>query len=120
MGKLLDLVMLDTRNYDRSITTLDYNNEYIYDISNDAGRSLMGSRQENVRRVVKISQYALTVHHSGSIAHYPTLLLAVLPGESSEIRSSSLESTLPHGLELSRTPLTETNGMATWPIETEH
>ncbi|KAE9988944.1 hypothetical protein EG327_003157 [Venturia inaequalis] len=47
MGKLLDLVMLDTRNYDRSITTLDYNNEYIYDISNDAGRSLMGSRQEN-------------------------------------------------------------------------
>lgn len=52
MGKLLDLVMLDTRNYDRSITTLDYNNDYIHDISNDAGRSLMGSRQENVRTPV--------------------------------------------------------------------
>lgn len=47
MGKLLDLVMLDTRNYDRSVTTLDWNDNYIYDISNDAGRSLMGSRQEN-------------------------------------------------------------------------
>jgi alkaline phosphatase D len=50
LGKLVDLVMLDTRNYDRSITTLGnggYNEKYIYDISNDAGRSLMGSRQEN-------------------------------------------------------------------------
>ncbi|KAF2433346.1 alkaline phosphatase-like protein [Tothia fuscella] len=47
MGKLLDLVMLDTRNYDRSITTLNYNDDYISEISNDAGRSLMGSRQEN-------------------------------------------------------------------------
>ncbi|KAK3390794.1 alkaline phosphatase-like protein [Podospora didyma] len=47
MGKLLDLVMLDTRNYDRSITSVNYNFEYIKAISNDAGRSLMGSRQEN-------------------------------------------------------------------------
>lgn len=48
MGKLFDLIMLDTRNYDRSITTLGgWNDEYIYDISNDAGRSLMGGRQEN-------------------------------------------------------------------------
>lgn len=47
MGKLFDLVMLDTRNYDRSITTLGWNDDYIYEISNDAGRSLMGSHQEN-------------------------------------------------------------------------
>lgn len=47
VGNLFDLIMLDTRNYDRSITTLDWNNDYIYDISNDAGRSLMGSHQEN-------------------------------------------------------------------------
>lgn len=39
--------MLDTRAYDRSITDLYWNTDYIHDISNDAGRSLMGSRQEN-------------------------------------------------------------------------
>lgn len=33
--------------YDRSITDLYWNTDYINDISNDAGRSLMGSRQEN-------------------------------------------------------------------------
>lgn len=47
IGKLLDLVMLDTRHYDRSITDLGWNSDYITDISNDAARSLMGSRQEN-------------------------------------------------------------------------
>lgn len=47
IGKLLDLVMLDTRNYDRSITDLYWNTDYIHAISNDAGRSLMGSRQEH-------------------------------------------------------------------------
>ena len=47
MGKLLDLVILDTRNYDRSITTLGWNNDYIDHIRDDASRTLMGSRQEN-------------------------------------------------------------------------
>ncbi|KAF2762522.1 alkaline phosphatase [Pseudovirgaria hyperparasitica] len=47
LGKIADLIILDTRNYDRSITDLSYNEDYIYDIANDAGRSLMGSRQEN-------------------------------------------------------------------------
>ncbi|KAG9202416.1 hypothetical protein G6514_004392 [Epicoccum nigrum] len=47
IGKLVDLTMLDTRNYDRSITDLYWNTDYIHEISNDAGRSLMGSRQEN-------------------------------------------------------------------------
>ena len=47
IGKLVDLVMLDTRQYDRSITDLYWNTDYIEEISNDAGRSLMGSRQEN-------------------------------------------------------------------------
>lgn len=48
LGKLLDLVMLDTRNYDRSITTLGgWNDDYVTEISNDAGRTLMGSDQEN-------------------------------------------------------------------------
>ncbi|KAK5069213.1 hypothetical protein LTR64_008633 [Lithohypha guttulata] len=47
IGKLFDLMMLDTRNYDRSITDLYWNTDYIHAISNDAGRSMMGSRQEN-------------------------------------------------------------------------
>ncbi|KAG8623525.1 hypothetical protein KVT40_008501 [Elsinoe batatas] len=47
LGKLLDLTILDTRNYDRSITDLNYNENYIPKIANDAGRTLMGSDQEN-------------------------------------------------------------------------
>ena len=47
IGSLLDLIMLDTRQYDRSITDLYWNTHYIHEISNDAGRSMMGSRQEN-------------------------------------------------------------------------
>ena len=47
LGSLVDLVMLDTRQYDRSITDLYWNTEYIKTISDDTGRSLMGSRQEN-------------------------------------------------------------------------
>jgi alkaline phosphatase D len=47
IGKLVDLMMLDTRQYDRSITDLYWNTDYVHSISNDAGRSLMGSRQEN-------------------------------------------------------------------------
>jgi hypothetical protein len=42
-----NVVMLDTRNYDRSITTLDWNDDYIEELKDDAGRSLMGSAQEN-------------------------------------------------------------------------
>lgn len=40
-------MLLDTRNYDRSITDLYWNKHYIEQIHDDAGRSLMGSRQEN-------------------------------------------------------------------------
>ena len=66
MGKLMDFIVLDTRNYDRSITTLGTlecavisfvkllivaiageNNDYIALISDDASRTLMGSNQEN-------------------------------------------------------------------------
>lgn len=47
MGKLLDLIILDTRNYDRSITSLDWNDGYIDMIRDDPSRTLMGSRQEN-------------------------------------------------------------------------
>ncbi|KAL1960530.1 hypothetical protein VTO42DRAFT_7109 [Malbranchea cinnamomea] len=47
MGDLLDLIMLDTRHYDRSITGLGWNNNYIGLIEDDASRTLMGARQEN-------------------------------------------------------------------------
>ncbi|OTB08799.1 hypothetical protein M426DRAFT_262240 [Hypoxylon sp. CI-4A] len=47
MGNLLDLIILDTRNYDRSITSLYWNDDYIDLIRDDASRTLMGSRQEH-------------------------------------------------------------------------
>ena len=47
IGSLLDLIMLDTRQYDRSITDLYWNTHYVHQISNDASRSMMGNRQEN-------------------------------------------------------------------------
>jgi alkaline phosphatase D len=47
IGNLVDLIMLDTRQYDRSITDLYWNTGYVHSISDDAGRSMMGSRQEN-------------------------------------------------------------------------
>jgi alkaline phosphatase D len=47
LGSMVDLVMLDTRNYDRSITDLGWNDQYIELIRDEASRSLMGSRQEN-------------------------------------------------------------------------
>ena len=47
LGNLVDLIILDTRNYDRSITSLGWNDAYIELIRNEASRSLMGSRQEN-------------------------------------------------------------------------
>ncbi|EMR71240.1 putative alkaline phosphatase-like protein [Eutypa lata UCREL1] len=47
LGSLMDLIILDTRNYDRSITSLGWNDDYIDLIRDDAGRTLMGSHQEN-------------------------------------------------------------------------
>ncbi|KAJ8606207.1 hypothetical protein MRB53_041149 [Persea americana] len=47
IGSLFDLIMLDTRQYDRSITDLYWNTDYIHSLANDAGRTMMGSRQEN-------------------------------------------------------------------------
>ena len=47
MGKLLDLIILDTRVYDRSITSLGWNDEYIDLIRDDPSRSLMGASQES-------------------------------------------------------------------------
>ncbi|KAF1808107.1 alkaline phosphatase-like protein [Eremomyces bilateralis CBS 781.70] len=47
LGKTLDLIMLDTRNYDRSIVDLGWNDNYIQLLKGHAARTLMGSRQEN-------------------------------------------------------------------------
>ncbi|KAI9817509.1 MAG: hypothetical protein M1827_001119 [Pycnora praestabilis] len=44
IGNLIDLIM---RYVTISITDLYWNTHYIHEISNDAGRSMMGSRQEN-------------------------------------------------------------------------
>ncbi|KAI5778308.1 phosphodiesterase/alkaline phosphatase D precursor [Geopyxis carbonaria] len=47
IGDLIDLLMLDTRNYDRSITDLYWNTDYVSTIAGDASRTLMGARQES-------------------------------------------------------------------------
>ncbi|KAI0332126.1 hypothetical protein GY45DRAFT_1247315 [Cubamyces sp. BRFM 1775] len=49
IGKLLDLTMLDTRQYDRDITDLYYNTGmYLIDsIADEESRSLMGNEQES-------------------------------------------------------------------------
>ncbi|KAI0273709.1 PhoD-like phosphatase-domain-containing protein [Gloeopeniophorella convolvens] len=46
IGKLLDLTMLDTRQYDRDLTDVYYNTEFVNTISSFANRSLMGFPQE--------------------------------------------------------------------------
>lgn len=58
LGSLLDVLMLDTRNYDRSITDLTWNKGYVEQLSNDASRSLMGSRQESwfYRNLIKSAE----------------------------------------------------------------
>lgn len=45
-GKLADIFMLDTRNFDRDITDIYWNTASIAAMSNDTGRSLMGGKQE--------------------------------------------------------------------------
>lgn len=45
-GKLADLFMLDTRNFDRDLTDLYWNTQQVAAISNDTDRSLMGGKQE--------------------------------------------------------------------------
>ncbi|EER26603.1 alkaline phosphatase family protein [Coccidioides posadasii C735 delta SOWgp] len=47
LGSLVDVIMLDTRNYDRSITNLYWNKDYVDQLKNEPNRSLMGSKQEN-------------------------------------------------------------------------
>ncbi|KAJ7470691.1 PhoD-like phosphatase-domain-containing protein [Mycena latifolia] len=49
IGKLLDLTMLDTRQYDRDVTDVNYNHgtlDLVVSLSTFANRSLMGAAQE--------------------------------------------------------------------------
>jgi alkaline phosphatase D len=82
IGNLIDLLMLDTRVYDRSITDLYWNTDYIQDISNDAGRSLMGSRQENwfYNTLIKSSRRGATWRIIGSQIVFSRVNVSVLAG----------------------------------------
>ena len=46
-GTLADLILLDTRQYNRDVTDLYYNTVDVKAIRNDEARSLMGGLQEN-------------------------------------------------------------------------
>lgn len=80
LGSLVDLLMLDTRNYDRSITTLGWNNKYVAEISNDASRTLMGSNQENwfYRNLIKSgkrgAKWRLIGSQIGMLTVHPNML----------------------------------------------
>ncbi|KAK3489867.1 PhoD-like phosphatase-domain-containing protein [Neurospora crassa] len=62
LGKLLDLIVIDTRNYDRSITSTGNNDAYIEAIRDDPSRTLMGGRQEKwfFRQLSESKQRAAT------------------------------------------------------------
>ncbi|GAA99626.1 uncharacterized protein L969DRAFT_94076 [Mixia osmundae IAM 14324] len=47
VGKLATLVMLDTRHYDRDLTDLYYNTDYVASISGNQNRSIMGTKEEH-------------------------------------------------------------------------
>ncbi|KLJ06046.1 alkaline phosphatase [Blastomyces silverae] len=46
IGDLFSLIMLDTRVYDRSVTDLTWNRNYLDEIRDEQSRSIMGPRQE--------------------------------------------------------------------------
>ncbi|KAJ7285916.1 PhoD-like phosphatase-domain-containing protein [Mycena rebaudengoi] len=46
IGKLLDLTMLDTRQYDRDVTDVNYNHDLVVSLASVPNRSLMGAAQE--------------------------------------------------------------------------
>ncbi|KAL8757389.1 MAG: hypothetical protein Q9199_002266 [Rusavskia elegans] len=78
IGSLLDLVILDTRQYDRSITDLYWNTHYINQISNDASRSMMGPRQESwfFNQLVSSKQRGATWRVIGSQTVYSRVNLS--------------------------------------------
>lgn len=47
VGNLFDMIMLDTRQYDRDITDLYYNTPAIESVRNDTDRSMTGEKQKN-------------------------------------------------------------------------
>lgn len=118
IGNLLDIIMLDTRQYDRSITDLYWNKDYVARISNDAGRSAMGSRQENwfYNQLISSQQRGATWRVIGSQIGNLTLLFL----HSFYLISNSL---LPHSILQLRLLVyltTMTRGTATKQTKTGH
>lgn len=63
IGSLFDLVMLDSRQYDRSITDLYWNTDYVHSISNEAGRTMVSAKA----RVIYPSNNLLTFTVDSSV-----------------------------------------------------
>lgn len=83
IGTLIDLIMLDTRVYDRSITDLYWNSDYVEELVNDASRTLMGSRQENwfYNNLINSAQRGATWRIIGSQLIFSRVNLTI-PGSS--------------------------------------
>lgn len=76
IGKLLDLTMLDTRNYDRDVTDVGYNLAFVKSIADDPQRSIMGSNQEQwfFDRLLKSKQRGATWRVVGQQVVFSQLL----------------------------------------------
>jgi alkaline phosphatase D len=103
--KLFDLVMLDTRNYDRSITDLYWNTNYVHEISNDAGRFFMGSRRENwfYHKLIESNERCATWRVIGSQTVFSRLNESLGLGEKNPLNYNSWDGYLANK---NRTPKT--------------
>ncbi|VDB87290.1 unnamed protein product [Peniophora sp. CBMAI 1063] len=117
ISKLLDLTMLDTRQYDRDLTDLYYNTQYINTISSFANRSLTRPEQEAwlqntfdqsqargaVWRIIGSSSHnstslgGLISTHGTAIARTALAFLTISNRTTSRTRSSSPATRTPTG-----------------------
>jgi len=117
IGTLFDLIMLDTRDYDRSITDLYWNTDYIHQISNDAGRSMMGSRQENwfYNQLSASQARGATWRLIGSQTVFSRQNESIVAGNKSKYHPQPAR----HHAKPLQIPSTTTHGTAINPTETE-
>lgn len=123
IGSLFDLIMLDTRNYDRSITDLSWNTKYIHGKLKSCPRVSLITTNNSLTQTQKSPTTAADLSwaptkKTGFTANYLAARPVVLHGESLATKSSSLASTSVPGSVAPSFPTTSTSGTDTWPTGT--